>query len=50
MARSRLSGNYGKLVTVELGDAETSDPVPVSIHAPARGATVRILTHCGEVS
>lgn len=32
MARSRLSGNYGKLVTVELGDAETSDPVPEGWH------------------
>jgi len=32
MARERLSGNYGKLVTVELSDAVTDDPVPEGWH------------------
>jgi hypothetical protein len=32
MARERLSGNYGKLVTVELSDAATTDPVPEGWH------------------
>ena len=32
MARERLTGNYGKLVTVELSDAVTSDPVPEGWH------------------
>jgi hypothetical protein len=32
MARTKLSGNYGKFVTVALGDAVTTDPVPEGWH------------------
>lgn len=32
MARTKLSGNYGKFVTVALGNAVTTDPVPEGWH------------------